>query len=364
VDDRRYRPRHRTNPIVPVVGILVLVLLTGGVVVVGGTFAGRALLAVTAPTTSGAPSTGTTSPGLGAAAAADPTAAPGSTRRPRHTPAPSAADDTAALPTHRPLDGGTDPDTPSPEPSLLADLDAEVALEDGGPDASPAPARTPRPWSDLRPRPRPGRFSMDIYKPGAMASEALPEWCVPAAMLTMINIMKKGRPDTSAAEQKRLYHLARKHSTDKLTGAGAEPEGWAGGLEAEGFGPYRVYVADNRLYAIRQAARALRLTGRPVGLLAWRGAHSWVMTGFEATADPAYTNKFVVTGVYIADVWWPRVSTIWGASNPPDTLVPFDKLPQDYLEWRRPDVRYPDKDGRFIVVLPVRDDGRYDPTVD
>ncbi|MFN8619557.1 MAG: hypothetical protein U0869_02265 [Chloroflexota bacterium] len=362
MDDRRYRPRHRTNPLVPLVGILVLVLLTGGVVVVGGSFAAKALLSATAAT--GTPDASpSTAPR--AATDADPTASPHPTRRPHRTPVASAAPDSGAVadPTRRPRGDAGGTTDPSPEPSLLADAIDTIAV-DGDTEASPAPARTPRPWSDLRPRPRPGPFSMDIYKPGTMASEALPQWCVPAAMLTMINLMKKGRPDTSDAEQKRLYYLARHHSTDKLTGAGAEPEGWAGGLNAEGYGPYRVYIADNRLYAIRQAARALRLTGRPVGLLAWRGAHSWVMTGFEATADPAYTNKFVVTGVYIADVWYPRVSTIWGPSNPPDTLVPFDKLPIDYLEWRRPDVKYPDKDGKFIVVLPVRDDGRYDPTAD
>ena len=121
-------------------------------------------------------------------------------------------------------------------------------------------------------------------------------------------------------------------------------------------------VEATRKLAINEAARALRLTGRPVGLLAWRGAHSWVMTGFKATADPAYTKDFVVTDVVIADVWWPRVSTIWGASNPPGTLVPFERLPEDFIGWRRPDVAYPDKDGRFVLVLPVRDDGRYDPS--
>ena len=352
MNDRRYRPRHRTNPLVPVVGILVLVLLAGGVVIVGGSMVGRALVAFTIP----ADPPG--SPDVAAAAAPEPTHRPSTTTRPRGDAAATpTSGDTAALPSRRP------PGDASPEPSLLADAGAEIGPGDPiDEEPSAAPERTPRPWSDLRPKPRPGPFQMDIYKPGAMASEATPEWCVPAAMLTMINIRKKGRPDTSVAEQRRLYQLARKHSTDKLTGAGAEPEGWAKGLEKEGYGPYRVFIAANRRFAIRQAARALRLTGRPVGLLAWRGAHSWVMTGFKATADPAYTSRFEVTGVYIADVWWPRVSTIWGASNPPDTFVPFEKLPEDYLEWRRPDVRYPDKDGNFIVVLPVRADGRYDPT--
>ena len=39
----------------------------------------------------------------------------------------------------------------------------------------------------------------------------------------------------------------------------------------------------------------IRLTNRPVGLMTWRGAHSWVMSGFNATADPAVTDKFTVT---------------------------------------------------------------------
>ena len=34
------------------------------------------------------------------------------------------------------------------------------------------------------------------------------------------------------------------------------------------------------------AAKAMRTTGKPVGLLMWRGRHAWVMSGFRATADP------------------------------------------------------------------------------
>jgi hypothetical protein len=180
---------------------------------------------------------------------------------------------------------------------------------------------------------------MDLYKPGAMASQSESIYCVP-----------------------RLYALARKLSTDKLTGTGAEPEGWARGLEREGFGAFRVHVEGSRRLAMNEAARAIRFTGRPVGILAWRGAHAWVMTGFRATADPAYTRDFEVTHVVIADVWYPRFSTIWGASNPPGTLVPFDRLDEDILAWYRPGVRYPEKDGRIVLVIPVLKDGRYDPT--
>ena len=105
--------------------------------------------------------------------------------------------------------------------------------------------------------------------------------------------------------------------------------------------------------AIQAAAKALRTTNRPVGLMVWRGAHSWVMSGFTATADPAVTTKYTVTAVYIEDVWWPRHSNIWGDSRKPDSLVPVSKLPEDFKPWKRPQKKYPDKDGRFVIVLPV-----------
>jgi hypothetical protein len=171
-------------------------------------------------------------------------------------------------------------------------------------------------------------------------------------MQTMVNIMEPGT-DRSSATQRRLYALARRLSPKTLVGAGAEPEGWARGLEELGYGRYVVAAESSRGAAIESAARALRLTGRPVGLLTWRGAHSWVMSGFRATADPAFTDDFDVTGIYVEDVWYPAVSSIWGRSSPPDTLVPVSKLGEDYLPWRRPTRRYPDKDRKFILVLPA-----------
>jgi len=333
--DSRYRRRRRTNPIGAIVGLLLVTLVTGGVLVGGGLYVGQTLIIAAAPDGSLDPDR-------------SPDARTGAT-----VPDPTDAS-TDATPTRRPrATTGTSGSDPTPGPSPVAD-----------PSAEPGPEVTPRPWADLRPRPRRGPFQMDIYRDGATASEATPAWCVPAAMLTMINIVEKRTPITSADEQRRLYDLARRHSTDKLTGLGAEPEGWAEGLNREGVGPYIVQVEVNRRFAIKEAARALRLTGRPVGILAWRGAHSMVLTGFKATADPAWTDDYEVTDVVIADVWWPRISSIWGESLPPGSLESVDRLAEDFLPWRRPDVKYPAKDGRFILVLPVRRDGRYDPRND
>jgi hypothetical protein len=105
--------------------------------------------------------------------------------------------------------------------------------------------------------------------------------------------------------------------------------------------------------AYKAGATAIRLTGRPVALLVWRGAHNWVMSGFRSTADPALGDAFKVTHLWIEDVWYPRISDIWGTSRPPDTLVPAGRMPEDYLPWRRPTGRYPGKDGRFVLIVPV-----------
>jgi hypothetical protein len=226
--------------------------------------------------------------------------------------------------------------------------------------ASPPPSSAPAPLP-VRPLPQAkqarGPFAINLYESRDFATQVLKHYCVPGAMQTMMNVMDRGAKRASRAIQDRLYRLARRLSTDRLRGQGAEPEGWARGLGRLGYGKFEVLVEKTRAAAIRDAALALRTTGRPVGLLVWRGAHAWVMVGFRSTADPAVTSDFTVTHVRIVDVWYPRVSSIWGASVKPSTLIPVAKLKEDYLRWRRPLMRYPDKDGKFVLIVPVADAG-------
>jgi hypothetical protein len=226
------------------------------------------------------------------------------------------------------------------------------------PAATPWPTSlaTPEPTSGADPTGRTGPLAIDLFADGDFVSQARADWCVPAAILTMANMIVVR---TSAVEpmpsQAKLDRLARSLSTDRLVGAGSEPEGWAGALNALGLGPYVVTSESTRKRAIATAARALRLTGRPVGLLLWRGAHAWVMSGFEATADPLRTDDFAVTHIRVVDPWFPRWSSIWGPGQAPDARIAVSQLAVDFLPWRRPTVRYPEKDGRFVLVLPVTD---------
>ena len=219
---------------------------------------------------------------------------------------------------------------------------------------TPLPTATPTAIGSASPTPSPtpaGPFAMDLYQKGDYAREFRDTWCLPAAMQTSMNIMDVGA-DTSEATQQRLWAFARSLAPDRE--GGAEPEAWALGLTKLGYGNYQISIQPTLRAAIQLAAKQVRLTNRPAGLMVWKGVHSWVMSGFKSTRDPALGDAFTVTDVYIEDVWYPRISSIWGRSNPPDTLVPFKKLPEDFLPWHLLyDGPHPDKDGKYVIVIPV-----------
>jgi hypothetical protein len=191
---------------------------------------------------------------------------------------------------------------------------------------------------------------MDLYRIGDFVSEKRKIWCAPAAMQTMINVMGRGA-DTTTETQALLQRISRR--LGPAPDGGPEPEGIARTLASLGYGEWQVVALPTRTAAVKAAVKAIRLTGRPADLLVWRGAHNWVVSGFKATNDPALGDDFTVTALRIEDVWYPRISTLWGPSRPPDALVSVRLLPEDYLPWKRPTGRYPGKDGKFVLVIPV-----------
>ena len=124
-------------------------------------------------------------------------------------------------------------------------------------------------------------------------------------------------------------------------------------VEAYGVDGYEVRIYETRQDAMLDAARAIETTNAPVILIAWRGAHTWVMTGFQADADPLLFDDAKVTGTYILDPWYPRVSSIWGASDPPGTFQDLPEMRRNYLPWQRPEGNYAARDGNFIAVVPT-----------
>jgi hypothetical protein len=179
--------------------------------------------------------------------------------------------------------------------------------------------------------------------------------CVGASMQMMLNMIEPGR-DRTAKTQLRLQKIARKYSGSRMGGGqrrGASVRGWVAGLRLEGAGPYKLVGADTLREAVQVAAQAIDTTGRPVGLLVWRGRHAWVMSGFEATKDPQLGGK--VTGAVIYDPLYPYGSNVWGPSPKPGETLSLGELGQQFVK-RRTSSFSGTLGGKYVLVLPYLPD--------
>lgn len=225
---------------------------------------------------------------------------------------------------------------------------------------TPAPTLTPTIPPSLSPKatptPTPVRAAVDVSitdDPKAVfAHEAHKDWCSPAGVQMTLAFL--GKANTSDAFQAEL--ASRVHewesSKDSLNGEWG-PGAMALALEAYGAPGYEIRAYRSRGEAIRDAAIAITKTSSPAILLAWRGAHTWVMTGYRADADPTTFADANMTGAYILDPWYPWNSSIWGQSDPPGTFQDWPEMERNFLPWKRPEGKYPDRDGKFIVLVPT-----------
>lgn len=235
--------------------------------------------------------------------------------------------------------------TPSPTPRPTP----TVSLP---PDATPLPTPAPTPT----PTPAPRRVPMDVdivADPKAVfASQADPDWCASAGVQMVLAVL--GLSDTSNRTQTAIAGRVRQWEawSDSHNGNWG-PAAMALALDAYGAPGYEVRAFETRTGALRDAAVAIQETGSPVVLLAWRGAHTWVMTGYRGDGDPAIFRDVRIDGAYILDPWYPRISSIWGESNPPGTFTTAEELKENFLPWKRPEGAYPDRDGLWITVAPT-----------
>ena len=193
-----------------------------------------------------------------------------------------------------------------------------------------------------------GRFS--VYTKGSFSYQHLDYTCVGASVQMMLNMIN----DTSrhsATAQKTYWQYGRDHSKHKPGNMGVDPVGWVAALEHFGAGDYAVNVAPRFQAGLQTLAAAMRATDRPVGLFVDAGGHAWVMTGFEATADPAIASSFKVTAVQAMGPLYPD-GTIDGKSYDPGpgTWLTLDQLRKKFtpMQWKIA----PEWNGRWIAVIP------------
>ncbi len=224
------------------------------------------------------------------------------------------------------------------------------------PSGAPASSGEPREPSDPPPTPAPVREAVDVRiidNPEAVfAHEVRDDWCAPAGVQMVL--AAHGVGNTSDDFQREIAGRVREWESkaDSLNGRWG-PAAMVLALEAYGVPGYEIHAWTTRGDAVRDAAVHMARTGAPSILLAWRGAHTWIMTGYTADADPLVFPDAVMTGIYVNDPWYPWVSSIWGPSDPPGTIQDDAEMRRNFLPWQRPEGKYPDRDGKWIIVVPT-----------
>lgn len=236
---------------------------------------------------------------------------------------------------------------PSLDPSPSPVATPSVSLEPGA-TAPPASTSTPEP-----PRAKVDVNLLKHPEQAFISEEYDHEWCAVAGTQIVLGIHDKA-PLTLSFQKELASRIGEWESRRDSRNGGWGPAAMVSALAAYGVPGYEVRAYETRADALYDAAVALERTHAPVILLAWRGAHTWVMTGFRADADPLVFDDAKVTGAYILDPWYPLVSSIWGPSDPPGSFENLGLMRENYLRWDRPEGHYPDRDGLFIAVVPTK----------
>jgi len=239
--------------------------------------------------------------------------------------------------------------TPRPSPSATA----EASSRPEGPlGTDEMPSREPTP----SPTPAPVRAPVDVAivadHEAVFASQITPKDCAVAGTQMVLAVLGLG--DTSQAFQTEIHdRIGEWESLQDSLNGGWGPAAVSLALTAYGAPGYEVRAYESRADALRDSAIALSTTGKPVVFFPWWGAHTWVMTGYRADADPTYFADATIHGLYILDPWYPRVSSIWGPSDPPGNFEDAAEMERNFIGWSRPEGRYPDRDAKFVVLIPT-----------
>ncbi|MBW3613585.1 MAG: hypothetical protein KY392_06980 [Chloroflexi bacterium] len=268
---------------------------------------------------------------------------------------------------------------PPPDRSTLPTV---VVTAAPSPSATPTPAPTPEPTTSLSATPaataaqaataaptpivrQPVDMTLVNDHRAVFASQLTDKDCAVAATQMVLAILGLG--DTSEAFQQEIKgRIGEWESRQDSLNGGWGPAAVGKALAAYGEPDYEIRAFESYVDALRASAVAITELGKPVVMFPWWGAHTWVMTGYRADADPTRFPDAEITGAYVLDPWYPRVSSIWGPSDTPGNFEDRSELERNWPAfqgppgyesigpgWTRPEGPYPDRDGRFVVLLPT-----------
>ena len=231
---------------------------------------------------------------------------------------------------------------------------------------------------------------MNLYVAGQFRFQD-PNWaaCTATAVRSMLNFIADRStggagflwiPTNSGVVRNRILAWERSHDT-MAGGYGSDPHGWRNALNYYGWGPASL-LAGSRIYedaaygtyagAMRATVRALVATGKPVGLVGWRGRHAQMITGyyglvgdpFATDAAGRYLDTFSVAGFYMSD---PLRASSFVNRRISYTALRYTKTYRfRFQRFYERDSRYDDRYtpgyrvsrdewyGKYVLVLPIR----------
>lgn len=168
--------------------------------------------------------------------------------------------------------------------------------------------------------------------------------------------LTQGLDDHTTASQSRYFWAMRAHDRYLIPVTdGVDVAGWTWGLRTYVDGRYRLVASSSFQTALRSAVTNLRRTGLPVPITVRHGDHAWVIVGFTATADPARTSAFSVTGIRVVGLAYGLQDSgplpVAQRDPPPDTLVSPAHLASMLTAFHDPNVQMA-WDGRFVTIQP------------
>ena len=209
------------------------------------------------------------------------------------------------------------------------------------------------PSATVRAADEPGAWdgSVDLYRDGVFTTQATWLWCTAAGVQIVRNIVHNERDHARASQHRYFEWMRDRNRYDLPESAGVDPEGWAAGLREFVDARYRLVVDRSFGAALRSAVTNLRRTGLPVAVTVANGGHGWILTGFEATADPSATDDFTVTSVRVVGPLHGRQSRN-GYDMPPDTELSVARFRGFFTPWRYEPMPMV-WDGRFVSIQAV-----------
>ena len=192
---------------------------------------------------------------------------------------------------------------------------------------------------------------VNLYRSGVFTTQKSWLWCTAAGIQIVRNIVERDNDHSTSAQRRYFDWMRKRNRYDLPESAGVDPQGWTAGLRHFIDDRYRLVASRSFDAGLRSAAANLRRTGLPVALTVANGGHGWILTGFEATADPLMTDDFDVTSVRVVGPLFGRQSKN-GYDMPPDTKLGTDRLRRFFTAWRYAPLPMV-WDGKYVSMQPV-----------